>query len=176
VLIEVIRRYRAVAMLLVLGLVLLFLDFWSKSYIYNVLPHIRGPHGGIPVFSHFLGGIDFSINLAFNRGAAWGLFADMQIPLLCFRIAVVLALLVYLIFFNKNRQMLVPLVLIITGAIGNIVDFFLYGSVVDFLLFTFWGWHFPLFNLADSMITIGVVLLLALSLFSKKKASIVDGA
>lgn len=131
------------------------------------MPFPGGIQGGIPIFKNFLGGIDFSLNLALNRGAAWGFFSEFQMPLLILRIIIVCALLIYLFFINVQKNMCFPLVLIITGAIGNITDFFLYGSVVDFFLVTFWGWHFPLFNLADSLITIGVIIILFLTFFDK---------
>lgn len=150
-----------------MGLILLFFDFWSKSYVYNVIPFIAKSGQGISLFQNFLGGIDFSISLAFNQGAAWGLLSNFQIPLLIFRISIVFFLLLYLIFFNSNLRLLFPFVFIITGAIGNIIDFFIYGSVVDFFLFTFWGWHFPLFNVADTMITIGVALFFLANIFCK---------
>ena len=63
--------------------------------------------------------------------------------------------------------------LIIGGAIGNLVDRLNYGFVVDFIDFHFFGWHWPAFNIADSAITLGVLLLLLAScsnnfkLFSK---------
>jgi len=50
--------------------------------------------------------------------------------------------------------------LILGGAIGNVIDRVLRGEVVDFLLFYWRGWHFPAFNVADSAITIGAVLLI----------------
>jgi signal peptidase II len=164
------KKSYKIVFVLALALLLFFLDFWSKSHIYNVMPFFKGPEEGLPILTNFLGGIDFSLSLAFNRGAAWGLLSEFQFPLLLFRIFIVSILLVYLIFFNAQKNMVVPMVLIITGAIGNIADFFLYGFVIDFLRFTFWGWEFPLFNLADSMITIGVFFILLRTCFEKKKS------
>jgi signal peptidase II len=52
------------------------------------------------------------------------------------------------------------LTLILGGAVGNVIDRLLHGYVVDFLDFHWGGWHFPAFNLADSAITLGAVLLI----------------
>ncbi|MCH9627664.1 MAG: Lipoprotein signal peptidase [Chlamydiales bacterium] len=166
------KKYGYVAGLVFLGLSVLLLDFLSKAYVYHVLPFYDACTGlrcyEIPVFNNFLG-VDFSIGLAFNRGAAWGMFANFQIVLLVIRMGVILGMLVYLFFLNQNRAADVPLVLIVSGAIGNVVDFFLYGFVIDFLQFNFWGYRFAVFNLADTAITIGVVGLFIVALCTRYK-------
>jgi signal peptidase II len=58
---------------------------------------------------------------------------------------------------------------VIGGALGNVVDRFLYGAVVDFLDFHIAGWHYPTFNIADSFVFIGVVVLCIHSMFFEKK-------
>ena len=50
--------------------------------------------------------------------------------------------------------------LIAVGAIGNALDYCLYGHVIDFIHFTFWGRTFPIFNLADTYITLGAIWLI----------------
>ncbi len=163
--------YSRIAGFIVLGMMALFLDFVSKAYVYNILPFQASCEGSrcldIPIFYNFFG-IDFLISLAQNKGAAWGLFQNFQVPLLILRIAVILCIFIYLFFLNKNPRIIFPLVLITAGATGNVVDFFLYGFVVDFFHFNFWGYHFPIFNFADICITIGVCLLFLIGLFSKK--------
>ena len=63
---------------------------------------------------------------------------------------------------------MVALGLVLGGAAGNIVDRVRFGYVVDFL-HAFWGeWHFYVFNVADSAITVGVILLLARALFTRQ--------
>jgi len=114
----------------------LALDILSKYYVLDCLgvSILRYPHGeGIPVFE--IGGIEFLIGLTFNRGAAWGFLAHYAYVLLVIRMAVVSALLVYLI---RKAPPPLPFVLILAGAAGNIIDFFAYGYVIDFLLFKFW--------------------------------------
>jgi len=153
---------------ILLALGFLTLDIVTKHYVFHdlsgtILSHPRGE--GIPLLRFF--GIDFFIGLTFNKGAAWGLFANFKNILIIVRIAIVAILFFYLLFFRKNSPAL-PLVLILTGAVGNIIDFFVYGFVIDFFHFKFWGHSFPLFNVADALISIGVGLLF-LNLCLKKK-------
>ncbi len=152
------------------GMILLFLDFLSKAYVFHLHPFnvcSAGICSSEPLFSLF--GIDFMISFATNRGAAWGLFANFQTVLMTIRILIVLGLLAYLFFINDKRGAIIPLVLIISGAAGNIVDFFLYGYVIDFFDFNLWGYAFPVFNLADTWITLGVIWLFLLTFFVKKE-------
>ena len=164
--------WKRVAGLIFLGMLILFLDFFAKGYVYHVLsyglPFNRGHLLPWPIFSNFLG-INLSIDLALNKGMAWGMMAHFHPYLFIVRVAIIAALFVYLFFFNKDRAAQIPLVFIAAGALGNIVDFILYGFVIDFLHFNFWGYDFPIFNFSDSFITLGVIWLLALSLFRKRK-------
>lgn len=152
-----------------MGMALLFVDFYTKAYVYHVLPFAEHPYMSkyIPVFENFLG-IDFAVNMTMNKGAAWGMFSHFQFPLEILRIVVVFGLLIFLIFFSKDRRKDIPFLFIIVGAIGNIIDYFLYGSVIDFFYFKLWGYNFPVFNVADILITLGVGSLFIL--VSQKKA------
>lgn len=127
------------------------------------------PYGGIGVFKNVFGGIQFSIVHVQNLGAAWGIFSAYSEYLLWIRIIIIGALLVYLLFGVKQRKKQIPIILIITGAIGNILDFAFYGHVIDMLYFKFWGFSYPIFNFADCFITIGIFLLFSLNLRKKSK-------
>ena len=161
-----------------LGMFILFMDIISKYLTNAYLPLMRHnwlwyPYGGIGIFKDFLG-IEFSLSHQINKGAAWGVLADYQIPLLYLRITLIAALLIYVVFFNKQVTRAIPIALIIAGAIGNVVDYFIYGHVIDMLHFVLWGYDFPVFNLADSSIFLGITYLLGLSYMEnrvpKKKA------
>ncbi len=147
--------------LVFIGLIILFLDVLSKYFIYHYLPmsnrfSLWYPYGGIGIFKNFLG-IEFSINHTINHGAAWGMFSEAQDFLLVLRIFMIAGLIGYLFFYNTNKSWNLPLVLISMGALGNVIDTFIYGHVVDMFHFIFWGYDFPVFNVADSSITMGVV-------------------
>lgn len=149
--------------LLVIGLCLLGLDIGSKRY---VVEHFSS--SGICVFRNWCG-IDFSLEYVMNKGAAWGFFSSMQLALLWGRCAIILALFAYLFFAKYSFLRNLALVSILSGAVGNVLDFFIYGHVVDMFYFRFWGYSFPVFNIADSAIFCGVVLLFVSQGMSKEK-------
>lgn len=152
----------------------LTIDAASKHWVYLHLPLIGEssllyPYGGIGVFRKVLG-IDFSINKATNTGGAWSIFSSYPHALLIVRVAIISLLTLYTLALNKERSRDIPLLLIITGAIGNIIDFFAYGSVIDMFHFVFWGYSYPIFNVADILIFFGVFTLLFQELLKKRKS------
>jgi signal peptidase II len=87
--------------------------------------------------------------------------------------AVCLILLVWLLRLPRQDWLTgLSLGLIIGGAIGNLIDRVQLGYVVDFIDVSFWDWHFPAFNVADSAITVGVVLLLLDSFLQARKQEV----
>jgi len=147
-----------------MALLVFLLDVASKGWVHHHLPLMGGydqpyPYGGIPVFENW-GGIEFSISHATNKGAAWGIGAAYQNYLLIGRLLLVAFLFFYYFRPQTPNWQKIPLLLITAGAIGNIVDWWLYGHVVDMLHFVFWGYDYPVFNIADSAIFIGVFWLL----------------
>lgn len=153
-----------------LGLFILKADEETKQYALEKLPKIfsdKYPYGGKPVFEDFLGGIDFSLNYVQNTGAAWGIFSDYPNLLAYVRIGIVIAL--FFLIFKTSMRFLQKMALsfIVFGAIGNLIDHFRYGYVIDMFHFNFYGYDFPVFNVADAAIFLGVSFLL---LTKSKKA------
>lgn len=149
-----------------LAFLVLLLDISTKYLTQKYLPLISYsapyyPYGGIPVFKDFLG-VEFSIVHATNKGAAWGVLANYSQALFMGRLVLIGFLLVYLVRAKKLLQQL-PLALIIAGAIGNVIDHLVYGHVIDMFHFVLWGYDYPVFNIADSAIFIGILLYLILS-------------
>jgi signal peptidase II len=145
---------------------LLGLDIVTKTLAIQHIPPMNGyyseyPFGGIGIFS---AGVTFSLNYVVNTGAAWGIFAGHSSLLFVLRSAIILGLILFL-WKDKESVSKIPILFVLTGAIGNAIDYCLYGHVIDFLHFTFWGYSFPIFNLADSCITMGV---LSMFLFPRK--------
>lgn len=94
-----------------------------------------------------------------NRGAGFGIFQGKTIALTVLTIILVVAMSVYLFFAIKETEWLrISLVFIIGGGVGNIVDRLALGYVRDFLQFAFWE-QFPVFNVADSFVTVGAFML-----------------
>jgi signal peptidase II len=91
-----------------------------------------------------------------NTGAAFGLFADQSFLFVAIAIAVLAAIFVYRRYLTmRHWPIRLSLGLQLGGALGNILDRLRYGYVIDFLDFKVW----PIFNLADSSICIGVAIL-----------------
>lgn len=106
----------------------------------------------------------FNLVLVYNKGAAFSMFADApgwQTPLLIAFALAAAGLVSTLILRNPGKRLLcLGLALILGGAVGNLIDRLRFGHVVDFLDFHAMGWHWPAFNVADSGITVGAVLLI----------------
>lgn len=143
-------------MIFIIVLTILSLDQLSKYAANHYLQIGRS----LPVIK----GI-FHLTLVYNRGAAFGILKN-QIPLFIFTSLFALAL-ICLEFSKNNHNRLYrwALILIFSGAAGNLIDRFIFGHVIDFLDFRIW----PVFNLADSAITVGAVLLGWSTLRSKNK-------
>ncbi len=105
----------------------------------------------------------FNIVMVWNRGITFGLFGDqpaaMRWVLALVSLIVVVILAVWM-FRAASVWVVVALGAVIGGALGNVVDRIAYGAVADFLDFHVGLWHWPAFNLADSAIVLGVVVLM----------------
>ncbi|MGH2612368.1 MAG: signal peptidase II, partial [Rhabdochlamydiaceae bacterium] len=139
------------------------LDIISKGMIYfyfkpfELSPHFF-PFGGISIFQAL--GIDFCIHHVTNKGIAWGLGGGWQDLILFIRSAIIAGLVIYMKRFPKAYPQRYALALIIAGGIGNILDYFIYGHVIDMFHFILWGYSYPVFNIADTSIFFGIVALL----------------
>ncbi|MFT3719976.1 signal peptidase II [Pseudorhodoferax sp.] len=106
----------------------------------------------------------FSIVRAHNPGAAFSFLAGASGWQRWFFTAIGAAAAVFIVWMLRahagQRLFSFALACILGGAVGNVVDRLQHGYVVDFLDFHWAGWHFPAFNLADSAITLGAVLLI----------------
>ena len=117
----------------------------------------------------------FNLTLVYNTGAAFSFLSDAGGWQRWFFMALAFGISSYLVYWLmqlKKSQVVLPLAiaLLIGGAIGNAIDRAIHGHVVDFLDFYIQNWHWPAFNLADSAITLGVILFLWDSFFSKKES------
>ena len=102
----------------------------------------------------------FHMTLVHNTGIAFGLFKNQGIVFIIIPVIAII-LLAYNIYYYKNndenlsRLYIVAFSLILGGAIGNLIDRILFGYVIDFIDLKVW----PVFNLADSAITIGALVI-----------------
>lgn len=114
-----------------------------------------------------------NLTLVYNRGAAFGFLSTASGWQNLFFIGVALiatAVILYLLRRTdaRDRWMAAALMLILGGALGNLVDRLFYGHVVDFVDAYYGTWHWPAFNVADSAITFGALLLIFESLWPTK--------
>ena len=106
-----------------------------------------------------------NLSLAFNTGAAFsflsgaGGWQNLFFVLVAFVVSVVILFMFRRLGAN-DTQVAVALMLVLGGAAGNVIDRVHYGYVVDFIDIYYRAWHWPTFNLADSAITLGAILLI----------------
>jgi len=157
---------RRLPWLLALSALIIVADRLTKVWVAARIPI----GGAIPVIHHFL-----RITHWTNDGAAFSLFAESTSPhlirwiLVGFSLAAALAVLIALVRLGDHFTLTtVALALILAGALGNVHDRILYGSVVDFIEVHIFSYHWPDFNVADSSIVTGACLLLLDSILPKK--------
>ncbi len=144
-----------------IALVIILADQLSKWAAIEILS--PQPGGRIVVIERF-----FAFTLVYNPGAAFGILPRYNHLFIILSILTVAALLVFFrSFFAAARLSRIAAGLILGGAIGNLIDRFRFQKVVDFFDFQFGDYHWPAFNIADSAICVGVVLLIAAILFGK---------
>ena len=144
-------------LVLVLLIAIVALDQASKAIVDRTMPLYHS----IPVIDSV-----FSLTYIRNTGAAFGILARSgeafrRIFLIGFSIAAIGFIVLMLRRLPRHEKVLtVALGFILGGAIGNLIDRLLYGEVIDFLDFYWSHYHWPAFNVADSFITVGVVVIL----------------
>jgi len=141
----------------------LLLDQITKSLVSNYLELYES----IEVMDGFL-----SITYIRNTGAAFGILskADQSFRQPFFIIFSVTAMIILLILFLKIEATVLKssFSLIFGGAMGNLIDRIRWGEVIDFIDIHWHSWHWPAFNIADSAISIGVILIVLDSFFRKR--------
>ncbi len=159
-------RTSAVAAALISGL-LVVADQGTKALV----QHTMTLHDSIPLLP------SLSLTYTRNPGAAFSLFADTNATFRFwfFTLISVVALAMVIAFLRRVAHgdwwTLTALALILGGALGNLIDRVRFGEVVDFIDVYVGTHHWPVFNLADSGITVGMVMLLGHLLFDKGAAT-----
>lgn len=142
----------------------LALDLWTKRAIFNWLEQ----RGSIPIINGFL-----QLVLAENDGAAFGIAAGKYHLLVAVSVVALIAILAIFLFSGTQQKLIyIALGLFAAGVCGNLWDrVFNNGQVRDFIDVVYWpGRHWPAFNVADTLLCIGVGLLI-ISTFSTGKLS-----
>lgn len=145
----------------------LFIVLLDQSSKYAIM-HFLALYESYPIFPFF------NLTLTYNTGAAFSFLSEQ--PVLAFwaftSIALIMSvvILIWLYRLPANRPWSAcAFALVLGGALGNVIDRFVHGYVIDFLDFYYQGWHFAAFNLADSAICVGAgMLFLEMFLYRSK--------
>ena len=110
-----------------------------------------------PIINNFL-----YITYHRNSGAAFGILQGQMLLFYVVTTVAVIGILIWLfrLDLKENRILAIALALILGGALGNFIDRVMYQAVIDFVQTVWWGYNFPIFNLADSALVCGVILML----------------
>lgn len=141
------------------------IDQLSKQCILTYIPHLDR----VTIIPNW-----FDLAHVYNPGVAFSMFADKPswFNFIIVTLAILVsAYLIYNILKDKfNRMQKIAAALVIGGALGNVVDRFLHGYVIDFLLFYHNQYSYPVFNLADSFITVGAFFFIIEGYVTQRKA------
>lgn len=102
----------------------------------------------------------FYLTLVHNEGAAWGLFSDAKVVIAIGTIIALILIYHFIYCFKQNKRNNLAFGLLIGGLGGNLIDRILFGYVRDFLDFYIFNYDYPVFNIADICIVLGVILLI----------------
>ena len=144
----------------------IMLDLWSKKAVFDWLQ--QHPHNTVSIIEGFL-----QLVTTENAGAAFGIAAGQTVMLVMFSV-VALVLIFAIFFFSGTEQKLahIALGLFAAGICGNLYDrIFNNGLVRDFIDVVYWpGRHWPAFNVADSMLCVGMGLIIFSGFFTERSS------
>ena len=128
----------------------------STMTLYDVIPVIPG---------------FFQLNYITNKGMAFGINLPVGISFFSGISLIITCFLVWILWCERKNNLLmrISLALILGGAMGNLIDRILFGEVVDFFDFMIGDFHWYIFNIADSAVTVGIILMLFYSFLFKPK-------
>ncbi len=148
---------------IILAVVLIGLDQLLKQYMLSL---VFEPPRVIEVTGFF------NLVPVWNTGVSFGMLGDSETSrwILVGLAFVIVAILIVWLLRSGSMVVVFALVLVIGGALSNVIDRIVYGAVVDFLDIHAFGWHWPAFNLADMSIVVGTALLLYDGLFGSPRS------
>lgn len=141
-----------------------FLDQVTKIIAINNLAN-----NTITIIPNFL-----RFELAYNTGMAFGLFQNARIIFIVLTVAILVwGWKYYQEYFEKSKWFYWGGILFFAGTLGNFLDRLFYGKVTDFIAVNFGSYNFPIFNIADSLLTISVVvIMIAVYIYEKNQTEV----
>lgn len=137
--------------IIIYSIIFFILDLISKVIVNNFVSLTES----ITVINNF-----FYLTNVHNLGAAWSLFSGQRILLIVIGMAALFFIFRWINDFKNNNKNIWAFSLLISGLLGNLFDRIIYGYVRDFLDFRFGSYNYPVFNLADTFIFCGVIVLI----------------
>lgn len=137
--------------IIIYSIIFFILDLISKVIVND----FWGLTESITVINNF-----FYLTNVHNLGAAWNLFSGQRILLIVIGMAALFFIFRWINDFKNNNKNIWAFSLLISGLLGNLFDRIIYGYVRDFLDFRFGSYNYPVFNLADTFIFCGVIVLI----------------
>lgn len=145
--------------IILITLITLVIDQTSK---YLILINMK-EFESIPIINNF-----FNVTFMKNTGAAFS-FLEGNVPLIIIVTSIIIIFILrYIKTTNPKRQEKIFYSLIIGGAFGNLIDRIVHGYVIDFLDFNLFGYNYPVFNVADISIVVGIFSLVILSIIESR--------
>lgn len=144
----------------ILALIVILIDQFTKWLIVTKMD----VYEQIPIIDQF-----FYITSHRNSGAAWGILQGQMMFFYMITVLVVIGIVYYMQRYARHFTLLaIGLGLVLGGAIGNFIDRLFRKEVVDFLDFTIFSYNYPIFNIADSALVVGVICILIATLFEER--------
>ena len=139
-------------MIILISFIVIIIDFITKLIISNNLVM----NSSVEIIPNF-----FSLTYTHNYGGAWSIFYNNTLAITIISFIVIMGIIYYLLKNKVTKKIeVIGYSLLLGGAIGNFIDRIVYGYVIDFFDFYIFGYDFPIFNVADIGIVIGIILLL----------------
>ena len=135
----------------ILSFIMLLIDQLSKIILDKVL--ILGK--SIKIFDKFL-----YITKVYNDGISFSMLTGKRYLIIRISIIILIFLYFYMKKFKENKRNIIAFSLLIGGLLGNLIDRIIHGYVIDFIDFYIFNYNYPIFNIADVCICIGVFILL----------------
>lgn len=134
---------------IIISLIVLIIDLLSKYMAFMLFQEPVNVIGDI-----------FRFNYATNTGAAWSMFNNYTFILDLVSVVILSVIYIYSKTFKETKRNIIAFGLVYGGILGNLINRIYNGFVIDFIDFKVFGYDYPIFNIADSAIVIGILLLI----------------
>lgn len=158
------RRIKFMRIYYLIAVFVILIDQWTKWLVIKKMELYEK----IPIIENF-----FYLTSHRNKGAAWGILQDQMVFFYIITVIVVIGIVYYMEKHIKDQKLMaIAFSLILGGALGNFIDRLFRKEVVDFLDFIIFSYDYPIFNVADMALVIGVGLVLIATFIEERKLRI----